>query len=243
MTSSASVRKMMWGWGEQEEDHLIVTRLCGWNRVCVCVCAHMCVHACMHWKSFIIIKKQNTQNTQRCLVQNQKVRREFERAFFSLLFCGCLLSCFSHIWLFATLWTVAHQAPWSKGFSRQAYCNGLPCPPPEDLPDPGMEPKSLTSPALAGGIFTTSCCLGNPFCFLLCMWAKSLQLCPTLCDLMNCSPPGSSVHGILQASILEWIAMPLSRGSSQPRDWTLSQASPELAGGFFTTSTTWNDSK
>ena len=156
MTSSASVRKMMWGWGEQEEDHLIVTRLCGWNRVCVCVCAHMCVHACMHWKSFIIIKKQNTQNTQRCLVQNQKVRREFERAFFSLLFCGCLLSCFSHIWLFATLWTVAHQAPLSKGFSRQAYCNGLPCPPPEDLPDPGMEPKSLTSPALAGGFFTTN---------------------------------------------------------------------------------------
>ena len=53
-----------------------------------------------------------------------------------------------------------------------------------------------------------------------CMAAKSLQSCPTLCDPMDCSPPGSSVHGILQARILEWVAMPSSRGSSQPRDWT-----------------------
>ena len=50
--------------------------------------------------------------------------------------------------------------------------------------------------------------------------AKSLQLYPTLCDPMDCSPPGSSVHGILQARILEWVAMPSSRGSSQPRDQT-----------------------
>ena len=49
--------------------------------------------------------------------------------------------------------------------------------------------------------------------------AKLLQLCPTLCDLMNHSLPGSSVHRILQAWILEWIAVPSSRGSSQPRDW------------------------
>ena len=48
--------------------------------------------------------------------------------------------------------------------------------------------------------------------------AKSLQSCPTLCDPMDCSPPGSSVRGILQARILEWVAMPSSRGSSQPRD-------------------------
>ena len=46
------------------------------------------------------------------------------------------------------------------------------------------------------------------------------QLHPTLCDPMGCSPPGSSVHGILQARILEWVAMPSSRGSSQPRDRT-----------------------
>ena len=46
------------------------------------------------------------------------------------------------------------------------------------------------------------------------------ELCLTLCDPMDCSPPGSSVHGILQARILEWVAIPFSRGSSGPRDRT-----------------------
>ena len=50
------------------------------------------------------------------------------------------------------------------------------------------------------------------------MLAESLQSCPTLCDPMDCSPTGFSAHGILQARTLEWIAMPLSRGSSLPRD-------------------------
>jgi len=52
---------------------------------------------------------------------------------------------------------------------------------------------------------------------------------------MDCSPPGSSVHGILQARILEWVAISFSRGSSQPRDQTHISMSPALAGGFFTT--------
>ena len=46
------------------------------------------------------------------------------------------------------------------------------------------------------------------------------QSCPTLYDPMDCSPPGSAIHGILQASVLEWVAIPFSRGSSQPRDQT-----------------------
>ena len=50
-----------------------------------------------------------------------------------------------------------------------------------------------------------------------CVHAQLLHSCPTLCNSMNCSPPGSSVHGILQARILEWVVMPFSRGSSQPR--------------------------
>ena len=50
--------------------------------------------------------------------------------------------------------------------------------------------------------------------------AKSLQLCPALCNPMDCSPPGSSVHGILQARIVEWDAMIFSRGPSQPKDQT-----------------------
>ena len=51
---------------------------------------------------------------------------------------------------FATLWTIARQAPLSMGFSRQEYWSGLPFPPPEDLPDPGIKPVSLASPVLAG---------------------------------------------------------------------------------------------
>ena len=58
------------------------------------------------------------------------------------------------------------------------------------------------------------------------------QSCPTLCDPMDCGPPGASVLGILQARILEWVAMPSSRGSSQSRGWT--QVS-DIAGRFFTT--------
>ena len=65
--------------------------------------------------------------------------------------------------------------------------------------------------------------------------AKSLQLCPILCDPMDCSPPGSSVHGILQARILEWVSMPSFRGYSQPGIEFMSLTSPALAGGFFTT--------
>ena len=68
----------------------------------------------------------------------------------------CLLSRFSHVRLFVTLWTVAHQASLSMGFSRQAYWSGLPYPPPGDLPHPGIEPESLMSSALADGFFTTS---------------------------------------------------------------------------------------
>ena len=60
---------------------------------------------------------------------------------------------------------------------------------------------------------------------------KVAQSCPTLCNPMDCSLPGSSVHGILQARILEWVAIPFSRGSSQPRNWTRVSG---IAGGFFT---------
>ena len=60
-----------------------------------------------------------------------------------------------YVWLCVTRWTVAHQAPLSMGFSRQEYWSGLPCIPPGNFPDPGIEPKSLTSPALAGRFFTT----------------------------------------------------------------------------------------
>ena len=63
----------------------------------------------------------------------------------------CVLSHFSCVWLCATLWTVACQAPLSMEFSRQEYRSGLPFPSPGDLPDPGIEPVSLASPTLIGG--------------------------------------------------------------------------------------------
>ena len=137
------------------------------------------------------------------------------------------------------LWTVAHQAPLSMRFSRQEYWSGLPFPPPGDLPDPGTELVSPTSPALqADSLLLSHCCccccccclvasvvsdsvrpqrrqptrLPRPWdspgkntgvgChFLLqCMKVKSerevAQLSPTLSDPMDCSLPGSSVHGI-----------------------------------------------
>ena len=67
-----------------------------------------------------------------------------------------MLSHFSHVQLFATLWTIAYQAPLSMGFSRKKYWNRFPFPTPGDLLDPGIEPVSLMSRTLAGGFFTTS---------------------------------------------------------------------------------------
>ena len=64
--------------------------------------------------------------------------------------------------------------------------------------------------------------------------ARALQSCLTLCDPMDCSPPGSSVRGILQARILEWVAMPSTMGSSCPRDRTVFLMFPALAVRFFT---------
>ena len=66
-----------------------------------------------------------------------------------------MLSLLSHVCLFATLWTVAHEAPLSMEFSRQQCWSGLLCPPPGNFPDPGIETAPLMSPVLAGGYFTT----------------------------------------------------------------------------------------
>ena len=69
-----------------------------------------------------------------------------------------------------------------------------------------------------------------------CVHAKLLQSCPSLYDPMNCSPPGSSVHGILQARVMECFGMLSSSGSSQSRCQTLVSC---ISGKFFTISTTW----
>ena len=141
--------------------------------------------------------------------------------------------CFSGIQLFGTLLTVVHQAPLSMGFSRQ-YWSGLPCPLPGDLFDLGIEPTSLfTSSAMTGKFFSTSTTweaictciciceckciyteLDKKFIWIFLQHAHSVaKTCLTLY-----SPPGSPVHGIFQARILEWVAISSSRGSCQPRD-------------------------
>ena len=74
------------------------------------------------------------------------------------------------------------------------------------------------------------CCLSLLWAFLACVLSRFS--CVRLCNPMDCSPPGSSIHGILQARILEWVAMPSSRGFSQPRDRTLVFC---IADRFFTT--------
>ena len=86
----------------------------------------------------------------------------------------CVLSRFSRVRLFVTLWTVALQTPPPKGLSRQEYWSGLPCPPPGNLPNPGIKPESLVSPSLAAGFFTTSATWEVPHIFILSNSAKLL---------------------------------------------------------------------
>ena len=80
---------------------------------------------------------------------------------------------------------------------------------------------SWDSPSKNSGVACHSLLQGIFLTQGACLPAKSLQSHPTLCDPMDCSSPGFSVHGILQARILEWVPMPSSRGSSQPMDQAL----------------------
>ena len=102
---------------------------------------------------------------------------------------------------------------------------GYPFPSPRIFPTHGSNPGILHCRQI---LYHLSC-QGSPYVFLL--HAESLQSCPALCDLMDCSPPGSSVHGILQARILEWVAISCSRESSWPIDQTQVSC---IAGRFFT---------
>ena len=125
----------------------------------------------------------------------------------------CVLCVHSQVQLFVTPWTVARGAPLSMGFSRQEHWSGLPFPPPGHLPDPGIHPWGLEFAALAGGFFTTGATWDSE--------SEVAQSCPTLHDPVDCSPSGSSVHGIFRTKILEWVTISFSRGSSRPRDRTL----------------------
>ena len=86
---------------------------------------------------------------------------------------ACALGRFSRVWLFATPWTVARQAPLSMAFSRQEYLSGLPHPPPGHPPRPGVKPATLMSPTFASGFFTTSA-ISKP-CIWKMIWFKLHQ--------------------------------------------------------------------
>ena len=142
----------------------------------------------------------------------------------------------SHVQLFSTPWTVAYHTPPSMGFSKQEYWSGLPFPSPGDLPNPGIEPGSpvLQADALPSEPPGKSIRVYSNARFSYLMYHRQpdplredtafesesevAQLCPTTSDPMNCSPPGSSVHEISQARLLEQVNVFSSRGSSQPRD-------------------------
>ena len=110
----------------------------------------------------------------------------------------------SHIQLFATPWSVASQASLSMEFSRQEYWSGWPFPSPGYLPDPRIEPRS---PALQADALLSEL-PGSPHIRVAAAAAaKSLQSCLTLSDPMDCSLPGSPVHGTFQARALEWGAI------------------------------------
>ena len=103
-----------------------------------------------------------------------------------------MLSCFSCVCLFETLWTVVLQVPLPVGFSSQEYWSGLPFPPPRDLPNSGIKPMSLMPPSLAGRFFTDSATWEA--------WEmESVQfscsvVSRTLCNPMDCSVPDHPVH-------------------------------------------------
>ena len=116
---------------------------------------------------------------------------------------------------FETPRTVAYQASPFIKLPRQKYWSGLLFSSPGDLPDPGIEP---VSPALVGELFTTEPPGGSSevhYCY--CLVAKS---CLTLSNPVDCSPSGSSAHGISQARIMKGLVISFSRGFSRPRDRT-----------------------
>ena len=117
---------------------------------------------------------------------------------------------------FVTTCTRACQVPLSMGFPRQEYWHGLSFHSPGDFPNQGSSPCLLHW--LEDSLPVSH--LGSPYEMMRTCILKSLKSCLNLCNPVDCSPLGFSVHGILQARILEWLAMPFSRVSSRQRNQT-----------------------
>ena len=136
---------------------------------CVAVCVIYCKQLYRQWHGFsemvdLIKSKQNKVNSffsyGSNIPENSMYIKTVQKYFVfihkeKLSFGVCVLSRFSHVWLFVTLWTIARQAPLSMGFSRQEYWSWSPFPSPGNLPNPWIKPVSPGSPAWAGEIFIT----------------------------------------------------------------------------------------
>ena len=111
------------------------------------------------------------------------------------MLCNCP-QLWSRVRLFVTPRTVVRQAPLFRGFSRKEYWNGLPFPPPGDLPDPGNEPTSalVVDSLPLSHLGRPSQQLHTTIYIKLESESEVTQSCPTLCDFIDCSLPGSSVH-------------------------------------------------
>ena len=140
-----------------------------------------------------------------------------------------VLRCFSCVRLFATPWTVAHQAPLPMEFSRQEYWSMLSYPAPRDLHNPGMKPVSLVSPAVAGRFLNISTT------WEAIKWTWSRSVVSNSLQPMDCSLPGSSVHGIFPGKeYLTGLLLPPPGDLPDPGIQCMSSASPALVGGFST---------
>ena len=138
----------------------------------------------------------------------------------------------SRVQLLATPWTAAYQAPPPMGFSRQEYWSGVPLPSPKKNTLEGFNSRLDEGERISVLGYRTLCAAAA---------AKSLQSYPTLCDLMECNPPSFSVHLFMGFSQQEHCknTFPPPGDLPNPGIKTVSLTSPALAGGFFTTSATW----
>ena len=144
---------------------------------------HLWYSYTVHFLSHITIQSRN----EWFVVMQNKRRWHFKSMIFWFAVSSCVHACqvTSVVSNSAILWTVAHQAPLFMGFSRQEYWSGLPCYPPGDISDPGVESSSLMSSALAGGFFTASATwdpLNSFFTFPICF--KCLWPCWVLWQLL-----------------------------------------------------------
>ena len=117
----------------------------------------------------------------------------------------------NRVQLFATPWTVARKSPLSMGFFRQNYRCGLPFPPPGNLPDPGIVPKSLVSPALAGGFFSTSTIwrCTNPTATIYTGFPGGASGKETACQCRRCGfEKGMPTHSSILAWRIPWAEEP-----------------------------------